>query len=106
MEYSIMRLARIGFIFGIALLVYIIYLIKKRQFIFALFFKKGIITEKYKGKNDIIFLRSGQIILLIVAIILVLYLSKIILDIPYIINEEYFYLEGYTVSDSHGGASL
>lgn len=43
---------------------------------------------------------------MIVAIILVLYLSKIILDIPYIINEEYFYLEGYTVSDSHGGASL
>lgn len=50
MEYSIMRLARIGFIFGIALLVYIIYLIKKRQFIFALFFKKGLLLRSIKVK--------------------------------------------------------
>lgn len=106
MEYSIMRLARIGVIFGIVLLAYFIFLIKKRQFIFALFFKKEIIAEKYKEKNDVIFLRGGQIFLLIAAIVLMLYLSKIILDIPYILNEEYFYLEGYTVGDSHGGASL
>lgn len=106
MEYSIMRLSRTGVIFGIALLVYIIYFIKKRQFIFALFLKKEIVTEKYKGKNDLIFLRSGQIILFVIAIIVVLYLSRIILDIPYIINKEYIYLEGYAVSDSHGGASL
>lgn len=106
MEYSIMRLARLGLIFGMALLVYILYLIKKRQFIFALFLKKEMITERYQGKNDVVFLRIGQMILLTAAIISVLYLSRIILDIPYIINEEYFYSEGYTVSDSHGGANL
>ena len=31
---------------------------------------------------------------------------KIIFDIPYIINKEYFYIKGYTIEQSHGGADV
>ena len=39
-------------------------------------------------------------------IFILLYIMKIIFDIPYIINKEYFYIKGYTIEQSHGGADV
>lgn len=35
--------------------------------------------------------------LLITVIFILVYIMKIIFDIPYIINKEYFYIKGYTI---------
>lgn len=79
-------------------------LYKKRKFLFALFFKKKSVVEQYKynGRNDIKLLRGANLMLLITVIFILVYIMKIIFDIPYIINKEYFYIKGYTIEQSHG----
>lgn len=87
MEFSIFRLEIRGILFGIAVLCYIVYCIKKRKFLFALFFKKKSVVEQYKynGRNDIKLLRGANLMLLITVIFILVYIMKIIFDIPYII---------------------
>ena len=82
--------------------------IKKRKFLFALFLKKKSVVEQYKynGRNDIKLLRGANLMLLITVIFILVYIMKIIFDIPYIINKEYFYIKGYTIEQSHGGADV
>ncbi|RGC57159.1 hypothetical protein DXA92_15080, partial [Agathobaculum butyriciproducens] len=53
-----------------------------------------------------IFLRLANTILVIVAILLILYLKDFVLDMPYIINKQYSYAEGYVTEQSHGGADI
>lgn len=108
MEFSIFRLEIRGILFGIAVLCYIVYCIKKESFLFALFFKKKSVVEQYKynGRNDIKLLRGANLMLLITVIFILVYIMKIIFDIPYIINKEYFYIKGYTIEQSHGGADV
>lgn len=88
MEFSIFRLEIRGILFGIAVLCYIVYCIKKK-FLFALFFKKKSVVEQYKynGRNDIKLLRGANLMLLITVIFILVYIMKIIFDIPYIINK-------------------
>lgn len=83
-------------------------LYKKRKFLFALFLKKKSVVEQYKynGRNDIKLLRGANLMLLITVIFILVYIMKIIFDIPYIINKEYFYIKGYTIEQSHGGADV
>lgn len=83
-------------------------LYKKRKLLFALFFKKKSVVEQYKynGRNDIKLLRGANLMLLITVIFILVYIMKIIFDIPYIINKEYFYIKGYTIEQSHGGADV
>ena len=83
-------------------------LYKKRKFLFALFFTKKSVVEQYKynGRNDIKLLRGANLMLLITVIFILVYIMKIIFDIPYIINKEYFYIKGYTIEQSHGGADV
>ena len=45
MEFSIFRLEIRGILFGIAVLCYIVYCIKKRKFLFALFFNNKKLTK-------------------------------------------------------------
>ena len=108
MEFSIFRLEIRGILFGIAVLCYIVYCIKKRKFLFALFFKKKSVVEQYKynGRNDIKLLRGANLMLLITVIFILVYIMKIIFEMPYIINKEYFYIKGYTSEQSHGGADV
>ena len=75
-------------------------LYKKRKFLFALFFKKKSVVEQYKynGRNDIKLLRGANLMLLITVIFILVYIMKIIFDIPYI--------KGYTIEQSHGGADV
>ena len=70
MEFSIFRLEIRGILFGIAVLCYIVYCIKKRKFLFALFLKKKSVVEQYKynGRNDIKLLRGANLMLLIMEI--------------------------------------
>ena len=44
--------------------------------------------------------------LLITVIFILVYIMKIIFDIPYIINKEYFYIKGYTIEQSHERRSI
>lgn len=83
-------------------------LYKKRKFLFALFLRKKSFVEQYKynGRNDIKLLRGANLMLLITVIFILVYIMKIIFDIPYIINKEYFYIKGYTIEQSHGGADV
>ena len=74
--------------------------------IYSIFFDKEAIKKEYTGKNDIIFLRLANTILVIVAILLILYLKDFVLDMPYIINKQYSYAEGYVTEQSHGGADI
>lgn len=79
---------------------------KERKLIYSIFFDKEAIKKEYTGKNDIIFLRLANTILVIVAILLILYLKDFVLDMPYIINKQYSYAEGYVTEQSHGGADI
>jgi hypothetical protein len=108
MEFSIFRLEIRGILFGIAVLCYIVYCIKKESFYLHFFFKKKSVVEQYKynGRNDIKLLRGANLMLLITVIFILVYIMKIIFDIPYIINKEYFYIKGYTIEQSHGGADV
>ena len=82
------------------------FIVKKRKLIYSIFFDKKAIKKEYTGKNDIIFLRLANTILVIVAILLILYLKDFVLDMPYIINKQYSYAEGYVTEQSHGGADI
>ena len=97
MDFAIFRLFIRVSLFVIALIACIIYLIKKRKLIYSIFFDKEAIKKEYTGKNDIIFLRLANTILVIVAILLILYLKDFVLDMPYIITSKG--LSGHLVAD-------
>ena len=80
MDFAIFRLCIRVSLFVIALIACIIYLIKKRKLIYSIFFDKEAIKKEYTGKNDIIFLRLANTILVIVAILLILYLKDFVLE--------------------------
>lgn len=106
MDFAIFRLFIRVSLFVIALIACIAYLIKKRKFIFLIFFDKGKIKKEYTGKNDIKLLRLANIVLMLISVFLILYLKDFALDIPYIINKQYSYAEGYVTEQSHGGANI
>ena len=69
-------------------------------------FDKEVIEKDYTGKNDIKILRLANSLLMIATILLILYLKDFVLDMPYIINKQYSYAEGYVTEQSHGGADI
>ena len=75
MDFAIFRLFIRVSLFVIALIACIIYLIKKRKLVYAIFFDKEAIKKEYTGKNDIIFLRLTNGVFMIIAILLILYLK-------------------------------
>ena len=95
MEFSIFRLEIRGILFGIAVLCYIVYCIKKESFYLHFFFKKKSVVEQYKynGRNDIKLLRGANLMLLITVIFILVYIMKIIFDIPYILIKNIFTLK-------------
>lgn len=106
MDFAIFRLLIRVSLFVIGFIACIIYFIKKRKLVYSIFFDKETIKEEYTGKSDIIFLRLANVALIIAAILLVLYLKDFVLDIPYIINKQYSYAEGYVTEQAHGGANI
>ena len=106
MEFAIFRLFIRVSLFAITLIACTVYLIKKRKFIFSVFFDKEAIKKDYTGKNDIKILRLANSLLMIICIFLILYLKDFVLDMPYIINRQYNYAEGYVTEQSHGGANV
>lgn len=106
MDFAIVRLFIRASLFVIAFIVCIVYLIKKRKFVYAIFFDKAVIEKDYTGKTDIKFLRLAHSLLMIVTIFCIFYLKDFVLDLPYIINRQYCYAEGYVTEQAHGGANL
>ena len=106
MNFAIFRLFTRVSLFVIAFMACIVYLIKKRKFVYSIFFDKEVIEKDYTGKNDIKILRLANSLLMVATILLILYLKDVALDMPYIINKQYCYAEGYVTEQSHGGANL
>lgn len=106
MDFAIFRLFTRVSLFVIAFMACIVYLIKKRKFVYSIFFDKEVIEKDYTGKNDIKILRLANSLLMVATILLILYLKDVALDMPYIINKQYCYAEGYVTEQSHGGANL
>ena len=73
---------------------------------YSIFFDKEVIEKDYTGKNDRKIVRLANSLLMIATILLILYLKDVALDMPYIINKQYCYAEGYVTEQSHGGANL
>ena len=95
MNFAIFRLFTRVSLFVIAFMACIVYLIKKRKFVYSIFFDKEVIEKDYTGKNDIKILRLANSLLMIATILLILYLKDVALDMPYIINKQYCYAEEY-----------
>lgn len=106
MDYVLYRLGRSILIFLIGLIMCILYIIKKRKFIYAVYFNKDSIKQEYNGKNDIKLLRFLNVFPFIIIIFITLYLREFVLDIPSIVKGQYSYVEGYTTEKSHGGANV
>lgn len=106
MDFAIFRLFIRVTLFVIAFIACTAYLIRKRKFVFSLFFDKEVVKKEYTGKNDIKFLRLANIALIMIAIFLIIYLKDFALDMPYIISRQYSYAEGYVTAQSHGGANV
>lgn len=105
-DYCLYRLGRREVLFSIGLIVYIVNVIKKRGFLKALFSKNSTLKKEYTGKNDLLALRIANIALLIFVLIMGGAWVEIIKDVPYVINQDYMYVQGYTVGQSKGGADV
>ena len=105
-EYCLFRLGMRVLIYLAGIALYIIYIIRKRNFLIALFVKKDLFREMYKGKSDLIFFRIVNIAMFFVILMICSFMIKATMDIPFIINKNYSYLKGYTVGDSKGGANV
>lgn len=106
MDFAVFRLFIRVSLFVIALIACVVYFIKKRKLVYSVFGDKEAIEKEYTGKNDIIFLRLANAVLIMIIILLILYLKDFALDIPYIINKQYSYAEGYVTRQAHGGADI
>lgn len=105
-EYCLFRLEMRALLFLAAIIFYIIYIIRKKDLLITLFVKKDLFREMYKGKNDLMFFRIANIVLLFIILMICGFIVKVTMDLPYIINQNYSYIKGYTVGDSKGGANV
>ena len=107
-EYCASQLCAHAGIFGIGITAYIIYLVRKRNFLYCLFLKKELMYERYgfTKKRGIIFAELANIILVFGVIVAGIFLYKFVQDLPIILNHNYLRVQGYTIGQSKGGANV
>lgn len=105
-EYCLFRLGIRVLLFLVTIIFYIVVIYRKKSFFIMLFFKKSVFREIYKGKNDLIFFRTVNIGLIFIMLMILGFLIKVVMDMPYIMNHDYSHMEGYTIGDSKGGANV
>ncbi len=106
-EYCAFQLCAHAGIFVIGITAYIIYFVKKRNFLYCLFFKQKLMYERYvTKKRGIIFLELANFILVFWVIIAGIFLYKFVQDLPNILNHDYLRVQGYTIGQSKGGANV
>lgn len=105
MEYAVFRLAMRSLVFLVAFALCVLHLMRKRDFIEAVFRSPDEVRKSFTGRNDILFLRVLNIVPVVVAVATAAFLLTALLDVPRIAGGDYLRVEGVTVCHAHGGAS-
>lgn len=102
MEYVVFRLAMRSLVFLVAFALCVSHLVRKRDFIDAVFRSPDEVRKSFSGRNDVLFLRVLNIIPMVVAVATVGFLVVALLDVPRIIDGDYLRIEGVAVGRAHG----
>ena len=107
-EYCISQLYIHAGIFVIGIVAYIIYFVRKRNFLYCLFLKKELMYEKYgfTKRRGILLTGLANIILVLWVIVGGVFFYKFAQDLPDILNHNYLRVKGYTIGQSKGGANV
>lgn len=106
MEYAVFRLAMRSLVFLVAFALCVSYLVRKRDFIDAVFRSPDEVRKSFSGRNDVLFLRVLNIVPMVVAVAAAGFLVTVFLDVPRIIDGDYLRIEGVAVGRAHGGADV
>ena len=104
MEYAVFRLAMRSLVFLVAFALCVSHLVRKRDFIDAVFRSPDEVRKSFSGRNDVLFLRVLNIVPMVVAVATAGFLVTVLLDVPRIIDGDYLSIEGVAVGRAHGGA--
>lgn len=104
MEYAVFRLAMRSLVFLVAFAFCVSHLVRKRDFIDAVFRSPDEVRKSFSGRNDVLFLRVLNIVPMVVAVATAGFLVTVLLDVPRIIDGDYLSIEGVAVGRAHGGA--
>ena len=106
MEYAVFRLAMRSLVFLVAFALCVSHLVRKRDFIAAVFRSPDEVRKSFSGRNDVLFLRVLNIVPMVVAVAASGLLVSVLLDVPRIIDGDYLSIEGVAVGRAHGGADV
>lgn len=106
MEYAVFRLAMRSLVFLVAFVLCVSHLVRKRDFIDAVFRSPDEVRKSFTGRNDVLFLRVLNIVPMVVAVATAGFLVTALLDVPRIIEGDYLRIEGVAVVRAHGGADV
>ena len=106
MEYAVFRLAMRSLAFIVAFAFCVSHLVRKRDFIDAVFRSPDEVRKSFSGRNDVLFLRVLNIVPMVVAVAAAGFLVTVFLDVPRIIDGDYLRIEGVAVGRAHGGADV
>ena len=106
MEYAVFRLAMRSLAFIVAFAFCVSHLVRKRDFIDAVFRSPDEVRKSFIGRNDVLFLRVLNIVPMVVAAATAAFLLSALLDVPRIMGGGYLRVEGVAVGHAHGGADV
>ena len=106
MEYAVFRLAMRSLLFLVVFALCVSHLVRKRDFIDAVFRSPDEVRKSFTGRNDVLFLRVLNIVPMVVAVATAAFLLCALLDVPRIMGGDYLRVEGVAVGRAHGGADV
>lgn len=106
MEYAVFRLAMRSLVFLVAFVFCVSHLVRKRDFIDAVFRSPDEVRKSFTGRSDVLFLRVLNIVPMIVAVATAAFLVAALFDVPRIMDGDYLRVEGVAVGRAHGGADV
>lgn len=106
MEYAVFRLAMRSLVFLVAFILCVSHLVRKKDFIDAVFRSPDEVRKSFSGRNDVLFLRVLNIVPMVVAVATAAFLLCALLDVPRIMGGDYLKVEGVAVGRAHGGADV
>ena len=106
MEYAVFRLAMRSLVFLVAFVLCVSHLVRKRDFIDAVFRSPDEVRKSFTGRNDVLLLRVLNVVTMVVAAATAAFLLCALLDVPRIMGGDYLRVEGVAVGRAHGGADV
>ena len=104
MEYAVFRLAMRSLLFLVAFALCVSHLVRKRDFIDAVFRSPDEVRKSFTGRNDVLFLRVLNIVPMVVAVATALAVWWF--GLSPIMGGDYLRVEGVAVGRAHGGADV